>query len=168
MSKILCPLRNFSTCDIAADESVYGDFLEYFKDFDKVPAVQKIFGEKTFEILKRLKVEFCVKSRYMHVDSADGHVVINKQYIQNGDDINIYLDLIHELFHVKQFMDGLELFDKNYAYVDRPTEIEAFQYTVQEAKRIGLTDERICQYLKTEWINDADFKRLVAAVNLHV
>ncbi len=36
------------------------------------------------------------------------------------------------------------------AYVDRPTEIEAYQTTVAEAKRIGMTDEQIIEYLKTE------------------
>ncbi|MDR2707657.1 MAG: hypothetical protein LBB87_02790 [Nitrososphaerota archaeon] len=149
-------------------ESVHGLFLEYFKGFDEVQVVKKIFGEKTTDILSRLQVEFnSTHGGYMHVDGNDGHIVINRNYIQNGDKIDIYLDLIHELFHVKQFMDGRELFDKNYKYVDRPTEIEAYTYTVQEAKRIGLTEIRICQYLQAEWITDTDFKRLLKAVNLN-
>jgi GNAT superfamily N-acetyltransferase len=57
-------------------------------------------------------------------------------------------------------------FDSRYSYVERPMEVEAYRYTVQEAKRIGLSDERICQYLRTEWINDSDFNRLAKAVNV--
>jgi hypothetical protein len=161
--KILYLLRKHSI-ELLNTENNTVQFLDFFKEFDKVQAVQKIFGEKTTEILSNLKVEFNKINGYMHVDGTDGHIIISKKYFQNGNKIDIYLDLIHELYHVKQFMDGKELFDKNYKYVDRPTEIEAYQYTVQEAKRIGLTEKRICQYLKTEWINDTDFKRLKKAV----
>jgi hypothetical protein len=61
---------------------------------------------------------------------------------------------------VKQYMDGKELFDGNYEYVDRPTEIEAYRYTVQEARRLGLSDRRICKYLKTEWMSQEDLRKL--------
>jgi len=148
--------------------NTHGYFLEFFKEFDKVQAVQNIFGEKTTEILSKIKVEFSWIHGYMHVDGDDGHIVISKNYLQKGNKTDIYLDLIHELYHVKQFMDGRELFDQNYKYVDRPTEIEAYQYTVQEAKRIGLTEKRIYQYLKTEWITNSDFKRLLKAVDINV
>jgi hypothetical protein len=146
--------------------NIQGEFLEYFKEFDKVKAVQGIFGEQTTRVLQDLKVEFSWINGYMHVDSTDGHIVISRVYLQNGNKTDIYLDLIHELCHVKQFMEGKELFDPRYKYVDRPTEIEAYKYTVQEAKRIGLTKERIKEYLKTEWINNTDFKRLLKAIEV--
>ena len=165
MSKILQGVRKLFVNNTNT-ENVCGPFLLYFKGFDNVQAVQNIFGEKTSEILVNITVEFSTITGYMYVDSIDGHIVISKNYIQTGNKVDIYLDLIHELFHVKQFMDGKELFDKNYKYVDRPTEIEAYGYTVQEAKRIGLTEKRIYQYLKTDWINDSDFKRLKKAINL--
>jgi hypothetical protein len=161
--KILRSLRNLPV-ELLNNENSSVHFLDFFKEFDKVQAVQKIFGENTTEVLSHLTVEFTEINGYMHVDGTDGHIIISKKYLQNGNKIDIYLDLIHELYHVKQFMDGKELFDKNYKYVDRPTEIEAYHYTVQEAKRIGLPEKRICQYLKTEWINDTDFNRLKKAV----
>jgi hypothetical protein len=37
---------------------------------------------------------------------------------------------------------------------------------VEEARRLGLGDERICEYLRTEWISDHDLRRLAAAVNV--
>jgi len=140
-------------------------FLEYFKDFDKVAAVQGIFGEKTTEVLSHLTVELSWISGYMYVDGADGHLVISKGYLNTGNKTDIYLDLVHELCHVKQFMDGKELFDPRYEYVDRPTEIEAYRYCVQEARRLGLSEERIRLYLRTEWMGEADYERLVKYVN---
>lgn len=139
----------------------YGTFLEYFKDFDKVVAVQGIFGEKTSEVLRNLNVEFTWLNGYMYVDGADGHLVISKSYLSSGDKTDIYLDLIHELCHVKQFMDGRELFDPHYEYVNRPTEIEAYSYCVEEAKRLGLDEQRILIYLRTEWMSANDLERLV-------
>ncbi len=143
-----------------------GYFLEYFKGFDKVPAVQGIFGEKTTEILSHLQVEFSWIGGYMYVDGADGHLVVSKGYLNSGDKTDIYLDLIHELCHVKQFMDGRELFDPQYDYVDRPTEIEAYRYAVSEAKRLGLSQERIRYYLKTEWMSQEEYLRLIKSVDI--
>ena len=102
----------------------------------------------------------------MYIDSSNVHLVVSARYLNSGDKVDIYLDVIHERCHVRQLMEGKELFDNRYSYVERPTEVEAYRYTVQEAKRIGLSDERICQYLKTEWMSDSDFKRLAKAVNI--
>ena len=143
-------------------------FTEYFKGFEKVDAVKGIFGEKTSEVLSHLTVEISWVMGYMYVDDSDGHLVISKGYLTSGNKTDIYLDLIHELCHVKQFMEGKELFDPRYDYVDRPTEIEAYRYCVQEAKRLGLSDERICCYLRTEWMSEDDFKRLAKSVNVSV
>jgi hypothetical protein len=143
-------------------------FAEYFKNFEKSEAVKGIFGEKTDEVLHQLSVELSWIFGYMYVDGFDGHLVISKNYLNNGDKTDIYLDLIHELFHVKQFMDGKELFDPRYDYVERPTEIDAYRYTVKEARRLGLSEERIRCYLWTEWMSDYDFKRLAKSVNVQL
>ncbi|MGA2387306.1 MAG: hypothetical protein ABSG33_12335 [Candidatus Bathyarchaeia archaeon] len=143
-------------------------FAQYFRNFENVEAVKGIFGEKTSEVLGHLTVEISWIMGYMYVDGGDGHLVISKNYLNNGNKTDIYLDLIHELCHVKQFMNGKELFDPRYEYVDRPTEIEAYRYTVKEARRLGLSEERICRYLRTEWMNDEDFLRLAKAVNVQV
>lgn len=141
-------------------------FADFFKGFDKLPAVQGIFGDKTSEVLRLLKVEFTWFSGYMYVDDTDGHIVISRNYLNSGDRTFIYLDLIHELYHVKQFMNGRELFDPKFSYVDRPTEIEAYRYTVEEAKRIGLSNEQILFYLKTEWITSSDLDKLTKNIGL--
>jgi hypothetical protein len=140
-------------------------FTDYFKGYDKVAAVRGIFGDKTDEVLRNLKVEF-IGFGYMGVDNATGNMFVNANYLKNGDKTDIYLDVVHELCHVKQHMEGRELFDGRYEYVDRPTEVEAYRYTVQEARRIGLTDEQILRYLKTEWMSQDDLQKLAKHVGV--
>ena len=140
-------------------------FMDYFKDFEKIAAIKGIFGDKTDEVLRNLKVEF-IGFGYMGVDDTNGHLLVNARYLKTGDKTDIYLDIVHELCHVKQFMDGKELFDPHYDYVDRPTEVEAYRYTVQEARRLGLSDQRILAYLKTEWMSQQDLKKLANHVGV--
>ena len=137
-----------------------GTFMEYFKGFEKNVAVRGIFEEKTDEVLENLKVDF-IWFGYMGVDDNNGHLIVNKRYLNSGTKEDIYLDVIHELCHVKQHMEGRELFDPRYDYVDRPTEIEAYRYSVEEAKFIGLNTEEIRLYLKTEMMSTDALDRLI-------
>jgi predicted HAD superfamily Cof-like phosphohydrolase len=141
-------------------------FNHYFKGFEKIETVRKIFGEKTEEVLNNIKVEFGGFRGYMGVSPIDGHLLVSAVYLKDGDIVDIYLDIIHELVHVKQFMEGKELFDNTFRYTDRPSEIEAYRITVDEARKLGLSDERICEYLKTEWMSDDDFTRLAKILNV--
>lgn len=141
-------------------------FAEYFKGFDKVEAIRKIFGEKTNTVLNNLRVEFAGMRGYMGVSNVDGHLLVSALYLKQGDLVDIYLDIIHELVHVRQFMEGKELFDDRFSYEERPTEIEAYRHAVEEARRLGLNDEKICEYLRTEWMTDEEFKRLAETVNV--
>lgn len=141
-------------------------FTDYFKGLEKVEAVRRIFGEETEEVLRNLKVQFTSLGGYMGVNPFNGHLMVNPKYLTEGDRLDIYLDLIHELVHVRQFMEGKELFDASYDYVERPTEVEAYRYAVEEAKRLGKTDETICKYLKTEWMSDEDLRLLAKAQNI--
>lgn len=141
-------------------------FTEYFKGFENVDAVRQIFGENTDEVLRKLKVELTTLGGYMWVSDVDGHLVVSSRYLSEGDKVDVYLDVIHELTHVKQFMKGKELFDMRYGYTDRPTEIEAYRNAVEEARRIGLSEERICQHLKTEWMSDRELKQLAKTLNV--
>jgi hypothetical protein len=140
-------------------------FGEYFKGFENVEAVKRIFGGRTEEVLKRLRVEF-IWMGYMGVNPSNGRLMVNSKYLNNGNRLDIYLDVIHELVHVKQLMEGKELFDSHYGYTERPTEVEAYGYAVEEARRLGLKDERICQYLKTEWMSDSDLKQLAKTLSV--
>jgi hypothetical protein len=65
-------------------------------------------------------------------------------------------------------MEGKELFDKRYSYVDRPTEIEAYSHAVKEAKRIGMTEKEIVEYLRVEWVTEEEFERLVRRMGIQL
>lgn len=136
------------------------NFTDYFRGFEKNRAVQGIFGKETEQVLKNLKVDF-IWFGYMGVDDSDGHLLVNKRYLSTGRKQDIYLDIVHELCHVKQHMDGRELFDPRYDYVDRPTEIEAYRYAVKEAKRIGFSGAEIRVYLQTEMMSTKALDRLI-------
>jgi len=141
-------------------------FIDYFKGFEKVEAVRQIFGEKTEEVLRNLRVEFIPLVGYMGVNGSNGNLIVNPDYLNNGDRLDVYLDVIHELVHIRQCMDGKELFDANYSYVQRPTEVEAYRYAVEEARRLQLSDERICKYLKTPWMSSEDLEKLAKTLNV--
>jgi hypothetical protein len=143
-------------------------FTEFFKGFEKVEAVRRVFGDKTEEVLKNLRVEFAGMRGYMGVSNEDGHLLVSALYLRDGDIVDIYLDIVHELVHVRQkLLEGKELFDDRFSYVERPTELEAYRAAVEEAKRLGLSEERICRYLKTEWMSDEEMGRLAKAMNVN-
>ena len=143
-------------------------FVDYFKDFEKVEAVRNIFGEKTENVLRNLKVEFCSRRGYMGVNHHDGHVIVNVDYLRDGKERDLYLDVVHELVHVRQFFEGKDLFDDAWEYVDRPTEIEAYQVAVNEARRIGMSDDEIYEYLKMERISFDQLERLAKSVGVRI
>ncbi len=137
-------------------------FTTIFKGFDKIAAVHQLFGSQTNRVLSKLKVKLYVGEwGYFWIDDDERALVCNLTYLKKGDKRHIYLDVIHELVHIKQHMNGRELFDMDDGYVNTPTEIEAYKYAVKEAKRIGMTKKQIADYLKMEWLSDSDFKRLL-------
>jgi hypothetical protein len=142
-------------------------FTDYFQGFEKIPVIEKLFGEKTSKILQNLKVEFySARFGYMAVSDEDGHLLISAYHLRTADQAIVYLDVVHELHHVKQFMDGKKLFLDEFEYVDSPIEIEAYLGTVEEARRIGFSDDQIREYLKVEWITDEQLQRLVDRLGL--
>lgn len=162
LNKLLQIARRIPADKIPGFRGSRHPFVEYFKGFEKVETVRQLFGLKTEEVLRNIKVEFTFLPGYMRVSDSDGHITISSRYFSEGDKIDVYLDVVHELTHVKQFLEGKELFDVHYGYVDRPTEVEAYRSAVQEARRLGLSEERICDYLKTEWMTMEDLKQLAA------
>jgi hypothetical protein len=103
---------------------------------------------------------------FMWVSDEDGVLHVSKWYIEQGELRSLYLDVVHELTHVKQFHEGLELFDDAYEYVDRPTELEAYRIAVREALRLGMSTEEILEYLEVPWVSPAEHARLAAACGI--
>ena len=142
-------------------------FTDYFVGFEKVAAVKSLFGGETAKILGDLRVEFfSQRFGYMSVNDEDGHLVISTHHLKNAETRVLYLDVIHELFHVKQFMEGKNLFQSEFEYVDSPIEVPAYKFTIEEARRIGMNSEEIVEYLKVEWVTEEQHARLVKTLAL--
>jgi hypothetical protein len=143
---------------------------DIFPDIGQNPILRELF--KTPSELKDVMIGTAViltdRPRYMKVDNADGSILINPRHLMHSDAVVLYLDIIHELVHVKQHRQGLDLYDRSKAYVDRETEIDAYALTVKEARRLGLTDNQILDYLRVEWITPEEHLRLARRLNLDV
>lgn len=113
-------------------------FKDVFGGFEKVAAVKSIFGSGTDRVLSALQVDVEDGRGYMRINAEKGSVIVNTKYLKEGDETHLYLDVVHELVHIRQHTEGKELWDKRYAYVDRPTELEAYRAALGEARRIGL------------------------------
>jgi len=144
-------------------------FTNYFKGFEKVEAVRRTFGSQTDRVLRSLKVEFfSSKWGYMGVSDEDGHLVVSAYYLRTGNPRDIYLDVVHELVHVKQFRDGRKLFPEGFEYSTAPTEIEAYKVCIAEGRRLGMTDKQVLEYLKVPWMDDKEWVRLARNIGLKV
>ena len=136
--------------DVFTDIRTYGILRAIFADAEEIDGV-----------IARTKVFVVDRPHEMFVDNDDASITIGLTHLRCASDEFLYLDIIHELCHVKQHLQGRNLYDRSKAYVDRETEIEAYQITVQEARRIGLSDDAISCYLRVSWITPEDHKRLV-------
>jgi hypothetical protein len=109
---------------------------------------------------------FGIQDYITKVDTSDMTAVAN--YTDpNGDNALYYFSSDGSYLYVSMY---LQPSDVGEIYKIDPTEVEAYRYTVKEAKRLGLSDERILSYLQTEWISDVDLKQLVKnmGIDLHV
>jgi hypothetical protein len=130
-------------------------FLEVFKDKDEIS-----------EVFEDTKIKIIERQTYMFVDNDNGAISIGIGHLKTSTETVLYLDIIHELVHVRQHREGLDLYDRSVAYVDRPTEIEAYVLTIEEARRIGLNDKEILDYLEVEWITPEEHIRLAKRLNV--
>ena len=126
--------------------------------------LQRIFGEELNEVLDETRVNINRHPWIIWVNEENGEININEDYLRENDAQTMRLDVVHELIHVKQLSDGKELFDSRFSYVDRPTEIEAYRLTVEEALNMGLSSEEIVDYLRVDWVTEEEHQRLVKAV----
>jgi hypothetical protein len=141
---------------------------EIFSGLENVePLIKCVGGISTLkQMLDTTRVTLKDEDGYMYVNDADGSLVVGLEYLKSGQLNHLYLDVIHELVHVKQFMHGRNLFDERYTYVDRPTEIEAYRCCVEEGRKLGMSEEAIAQYLYVEWISKKNHARLLKTLGV--
>jgi hypothetical protein len=143
---------------------------EVFPDIRSYGVLQEIFtgAEEIDQVIACTQVLIVDHSYEMFVDNKDGSITIGLEHLRTSSDDILYLDIIHELCHVGQHRQGRDLYDRRRAYVDRDTEIEAYVVTVKEARRIGLSEEAIIEYLRVTWLTPQDHERLARRLNVTV
>jgi hypothetical protein len=143
-------------------------FTHIFAGLEDSEVVQALFGgrERTAKILGNLRVKLDDSAEYMYVNDEDGTIVVRGEYLRSASKKLLYLDIIHELVHVKQYRQGRELFDSRFSYVDRPTELEAYKITLDEARKIGMTEKEIEDYLYVEWISKKEHQKLAETLGV--
>jgi hypothetical protein len=103
------------------------------------------------------------------VESREDEIVVARGYLANGPSMDLYLDVIHEFLHILQRRQGRALWlGLKVPYVDRPTEVEAYSFSIAEARRLGVPDSYLRKYLEVTWVSKSEYRRLLRNVGVSV
>jgi hypothetical protein len=160
--------------------------LKVFVGLEKTVPFQKYPGDdrRTLEIAKRTSVALFDGPGWMYVappktppevlsrgfrmvETTKDVIVVARSHLANSPRIDVYLDIIHEFLHILQRKQGREIWPhRRIAYVDRPTEIEAYAFSIAEARRLGVPDTYLREYLSVPWLGKGDFQRFLGNVGV--
>ena len=159
--------------------------LEVFPQLDQLETAAKqvadpaarsrLYGNTFVEIVKGdvwmyvapYEVPKWARGQWKPVASPDSDcIVIGVEHLRESPELTLFLDIFHELCHVLQRQAGRELFAEGLSYVDRSTEIEAYKFVVDEARRYGVADDVLRDYLLVEWITPEEFLTLLDRVGV--
>ncbi len=93
-------------------------------------------------------------------------IVIGEAHLRSSSALMLFLDIYHELCHVVQRQGGADLWPPGVSYVRRWTEVEAYRFVVNEAKKLGVSNAYLAEYLRVEWISEAEHRELVVELGL--
>jgi len=100
------------------------------------------------------------KRGYCYVDVAVPAITVTEHYYRNGNGLDLYMDLTHELTHLRQHREGENIWEHSIDYVDRPTEIEGYAVAVEEGLRLGMTEADVMKHLSNPWMSEEEIARL--------
>jgi hypothetical protein len=143
---------------------------EVFSGLESSPALHRVFGSKLqmTKIMRHLKLRVERNDSGLWLDRDTGTICIGSKHLAAAKNDFLYLDAIHVLVHVRQFLEGKELYDQAFEYVDRPTELEAYRTTVAEARRVGMDEEEILRYLRMDAVDDSELGKLMEKIGVRV
>lgn len=130
--------------------------------FEESPAVRRVESE-AFPIgplLDSAQVRIKKHKGYCFVDVQIPAIVLSDYYYARANPLDLYLDLAHELTHLRQLAEGKNLWEHSIPYVDRPTEIEGYAVAVEEGLRLGMTEDQVITHLSNPWLSDREVARL--------
>ncbi len=138
-------------------------YVELLPDIAQSPAFDLVAPDKRDrqKLLATAQVDLREIRGYAWIDVDVPCIVLAQGYYEQGRPLDLYLDLLHELTHLRQLAHGADLWDESYAYVDRPTEIEGYSVAVSEGRRLGMSDAQVLQHLSNPWMSPDDVQRLL-------
>ena len=117
-------------------------------------------------VAPRVPPPFAKEVGWKPVLSRADCIVVGKKHLAMSRPLILYLDVLHEIYHLFQRRAGRNLWDLSRGYVGSPTELEAYKFSVREARRLGATDRFLRGYLRVEWVSRADHLRLLKSLGV--
>jgi len=93
-------------------------------------------------------------------------IVVGVGHLRDSPALMLFMDIYHELCHVIQRQHGAELWPPGVSYVDRWTEVDAYRFVVDEARRLGVSNAFLQEYLRVEWISEAEHRSLLEKMDV--
>ncbi len=141
---------------------------DIFTGLDASSSLAKVFGSKPqmVKIIKHLKLRVEPNDSGLWFDRDTGTICIGMKHLAGAKADFLYLDVIHVLVHVCQFVEGRDLYDQAFEYVERPTELEAYRCTIAEARKVGLDEAEIRRYLRMDAADDSELGKLMDKIGV--
>jgi hypothetical protein len=111
-------------------------------------------------LLDDARIKLKTGEGYCYVEVRIPAIILIEDYYRRASALDLYLDLAHELTHLRQLAEGRNIWDHSTQYVDRPTEIEGYAVAVAEGLRLGMTENQVMQHLSNPWLTDDEVDRL--------
>jgi hypothetical protein len=159
--------------------------LAAFPNLDRLPAARKLapnarararlFGETSIELVDQdlwmyvspRELPKGVRREWRPIVSPDSDcIVVGANHLRESPLLTLYMDIFHELCHVLQRREGANLWPPGVSYVERWTEVEAYRFVIEEARAMGVSDEFLREYLRVEWISDAEHRELLSKLGV--
>ena len=141
---------------------------DVFAGLESSSSLMKVFGSRSqmTKIMKHLKLRVEPNDSGLWFDRDTSTICIGSKHLRGAKADFLYLDVIHVLVHVCQFLEGRDLNDQAFEYVERPTELEAYRYTVAEARKVGLDEGEILRYLRMDAADDSELGKLMDKIGV--
>jgi hypothetical protein len=141
---------------------------DVFAGLESSSSLMKVFGSRSemTKIMAHLKLRVEPNDSGLWFDRDTGTICVGSKHLGGAKTDFLYLDVIHVLVHVCQFLEGRDLYDQAFEYVERPTELEAYQYTVAEARKVGLDESEILRYLRMDAADDSELGKLMDKIGV--
>ncbi|MGI0156806.1 MAG: hypothetical protein ACREDE_11835, partial [Thermoplasmata archaeon] len=93
-------------------------------------------------------------------------IVVGRSHLSESPALMLFMDIYHELCHIRQRHGGANLWEPGVSYVKRWTEVEAYRFVVDEARTLGVSNAFLREYLKVEWISAQEHRELLTELSV--